>query len=72
MELIYFVASIMGHRGSVLTFIVMNMLLDGPPIVRKYITWRTQGNKVLMYPLDIFFSSGLLCQTWRCLLFTVS
>lgn len=59
MKLIYFVPSIFGHRGSILT-VMTNLLL-----VRRsfkcqelkciWLPWETQGNKVLMsrYHLDI-------------------
>ena len=52
----------LGHRGSVLTAILheINAVLVSFQTPSKCFTQRTQGNKELMYPLDIrilFFCS---------------
>ena len=55
MELTYFSPFILGHRGSVLTAILheINAVLVSFQTPSKCFTQRTQGNKELMYPLDI-------------------
>ena len=44
---IYFVSSIMRHRGPILTFRIMNTLLFDPSIVKTSIRRRTQGNTLI-------------------------
>ena len=51
---------------------IMNMLLASFANLVKCMNRRTQGNKVLMYPLDISTLVQNFCRLGRCLIASVS